>query len=914
MLRQALTDGSKFYKRFNDTRMRLAFDLFSEDMKKALYEILFFLHVNDPKYANHHFPCKEIQEVNGVKKEVEIEGEINLFVEGAPTGVVGIEHLNAIFREDFIEFVTQELQGNLTEVQGYAPIYSVASLGSIGTVGHKQIASDLDLQVQYELAPFLISPEELDDAKLTLMAKGLSQYYARLFGKKKGLKAQQMRDPEIKKQLLALGRKELIRRFPKLYGLLLTPRAAAARGSLKDLKFAAATIDEIIRLHKDHARFVEIKKRKELDAILKDKISRIQTYVQKKYPEAEVYLFAYSNDDYRAGKHGTTLESKEASGSAYEKILNYETLMPGIQFTPMVPVHFLMPPEVNADAAQYERLVNYSRFHFIEIYDFYRPKMVDLGSTPPLTREYMVAHAGAIYWEAFKASSGNLPKALLNLLRIEMLFDPKFNRSIIELIKDPAKFDGLIPQTKKSETQAPPLPPWDEDFFIDYGKKPDALGLEKIGRDEKDQSGGLPIAEILEFEADQPILRMDPWWLRYKALKIAFGPSNKAIGKTEQDLLSRMIDLCFALHLKIADVFGKKDWKSYREKVLGRFLAYAFPKVRRGYLEHIFSGEVAAVNRFELELKLVFKNSMNRVNQLVERLQGQDKTNRDEYKIWYHYYEKNFEPPENQVRQDILGHLRQARGRLQMGYRLDKKLWYFKSIQKGTKYTKAGDLDHLPDEVLLFSHPSFLHGIAHCVMNSYYGVYNQGTLMESRTSVEFDLKGMKLGKRSADEYGYITPDMAVRLFEKIDQALPPQKEDYRDCIYKKREVVDIFVALNLAEFGRLSILYRDNLKIWKVEEVDHPNLEAKAEYYHSHPDNFWEQHELFEGLDNFLMDQGFEVDREKLQHMTFWVNPNSLLGGGAKPEKKEAELSRQFEQAFLVKLGYSESSEEEGVT
>ncbi len=911
-LRQALSDGSKFYTRFNDTRMRLAFDFFSTDMKKALYEILFFLHVNDPRFEQHQYPAKEIQVVNGSKKEVDALKTINLYVEGAPAGVVGIDNLNGIFREDFASFVAAELGSNVEPGSGYLPIYSVASLGSIGTVGHKKTASDLDLQVQYELGPFLYEPDKITDQKLGGDATKLINYFAKSWAKKKAYGPKEMADPEKKKELTSLGRKEFRNRFPRLFDCLLSKHREEAVKEINEVKFATALLDEMIAMVKLFEKLVLARERKQAEDLLQTKIKRIQTYIQDKYPEAEVYLFAYSNDNYRAGNHGTTLESKEASGSAYEKILNYETLMPGIQFTPMVPMHFLLPPEVNADEAQYGRLVDYARFQVIDIYDFYRPRLVDLGSTPPLTFEYMMAHSGAIYWEAFKASSGNLPKAFMNLLRIEMLFDPRFNTSIIELIKDPTRFDSFIPHDEAAGGEAEQLPPWDSDFFADYGiPEGHGLGVAQIGRDRKQQEGGLSVGELLEFEVQFPRLLIDPWWLRYKALKIAFGPAHATLSQEEKDLLSRVLDMGFALHIKIAEVFDLKKPVSYRDQVLSRFLAKGFPEAKLNFLKHIFAGEVDAVNRFEKDLKQLFKASMARVQEIVQGAGGQDKTNRSEFAIWFHYYEKNFEPPPNQVRQDILGHLRQARGRLQMCFSTKKKTWYFKSLQKGSSYTRAGDLDHLPPEVELFDHKSFLHGIAHCIMNGYYGVYNKGTLRENRTSVEFDVTGMKLEKKSAETYCYVTPDMAVRLFEKITNFFPPQTYDYRDCITKPRELVDMFLCLNLLEFGRVSILYRDNHKLWWVDDFDNPSLEAQADKLYQKTDDFWAQEILYRRIDAFLKLQKFELNLDSLQRIAFWVNPNSLIGGGVKPQKKEEELAKQFKSHFMEHMGLALPETEE---
>ncbi len=41
-LLKAVEEGIDFFHNFNDRRMELAFSLFSEDMKKALFEVIFF--------------------------------------------------------------------------------------------------------------------------------------------------------------------------------------------------------------------------------------------------------------------------------------------------------------------------------------------------------------------------------------------------------------------------------------------------------------------------------------------------------------------------------------------------------------------------------------------------------------------------------------------------------------------------------------------------------------------------------------------------------------------------------------------------------------------------------------------------------------------------------------------------------
>ncbi|MBT4637408.1 MAG: hypothetical protein HOC09_01175, partial [Deltaproteobacteria bacterium] len=129
-LSQAVEEGIEFFHDFNDARMELAFSLFSEDMKKALFEVIYFLHVNDQKYEEHSFISTRIEKVHGVPKEVEYEETVSLYVKNAPAGVVGIGELSPIFRDQFDKFVHIEMDSVVFEISGFAPIYSIASLGS----------------------------------------------------------------------------------------------------------------------------------------------------------------------------------------------------------------------------------------------------------------------------------------------------------------------------------------------------------------------------------------------------------------------------------------------------------------------------------------------------------------------------------------------------------------------------------------------------------------------------------------------------------------------------------------------------------------------------------------------------------------------------------------------------------------
>lgn len=917
---EAVESGMEFFQNFNDSRMELAFSLFSEDMKKALFEVIFFLHVNDPKFEEHRFITTRIEKVHDVPKEVEYEETVSLYVEGSPAGVVGIGDLSPIFKNQFDKFVHTEMDAMTLEEPGFAPIYSIASLGSIGTISHKQTASDLDLQVQYELEPFLYDRNNLSDEQLKKKTADLISFFSNKFRVIKKYKREDLKQEAIKNRITRAGHQNFKSRFPLTYDIVALANKSILSAVLKNYESRQKLSDELVGMVKLHSKICLKKERSEREKLLKEKIRRIQHYVQKKYPKAEVYLFAYSNDDYRAGKHGTTLESKEASGSAYELILNYEVLMPGIQFSPMIPMHFLMPPKINANQQEYEQLVNYTRFDFIGLYDQFRPHLVDLGATPPLTSEYMTAHSGAVYWESFKASSGNLPKATLNLLRLEMLFDQRFNTSVIELIKDPKKLDKYSGSVvadeieiaeQESDEDVEEIIEYD-DFYDDYGldtspeKSDEEEEDEVLG--EEDYPGGLPIDEILRIEKKFKSLRQDPWWLRYKALKIGFGPENKKITEQrEKDLISRVIDLGFGLHMKISDIFHKvrerEKLEFYREKVLGLFLKKAFPVSKRRFLEHIANGEVGSVINFEKDLKFLFERSMKRIQQFVDEYGGEDKTNQEENRIWYYYYEKNFNPPANVIRRDILTDLKVPRGRLQIGIN-NKQKWFFRSIQKSTlesRYDTFGMLDHLPEEVDLFEHPSFLHGIAHCILNGYYGVLNKGTLRESRTHLEYSVGHTEVGKASADKWAYIRPDIVDRLVDGIDRAFPPQEYDFRDCIYKEKEIVNVFICLNLLEYGRVSFMYRDNLKTWYVDEIDHPEIEARAQEMYQNIDTFFECPEIKNTILQFFENNQIDINNPGETGISFWVNPTSLHTHhpADKYSQKEHELARDYERMLL---------------
>lgn len=885
MLKEGYQKGLEFFETFNESRLKLAFTSFDEDMRKALFEVLFLLHVNDPSFAQLKFTGTKRERVRGIQKEVPFEATADLYVEGAPHGVQGIDQVSAVFRDQFEAYIKEvfgmPIVGQST--YGYCPITSIHSLGSIGTVGHKSLASDLDLQVQYDLEPFLFDGSGWNDDTFKQAMRKEQEFIVHRLRAQQQLPASALQDPKVKETLLGKARAALSKTYPTIFRYLFANGAGQDVAALISEPGAHGKIvHELIQLMKRNVRLTQGEELKKKEALLKERLNRVQNYVFEKFPSAEIYLFSSTNDNYRRGYHGTTLESKEASGSAYQLILNYETLMPGIQMTPMVPTHFLVPQQINDDPARYDRIMDYIRFDSLELYSGVRTRAVNLGRVPDLDLKYVAGHGGAVYWEAFKASSGNLPKAILNLFRYEMLLDPRFSKTIIQMIKEPEGFNKLVSPKPKDE--------------------------QKDIQDMVDNKTGIPSWALLEVEKMFPLLLQDPWWLRFKALKIGYGEADGVPGLEPADRrrISKVIDLAFALHVRISDVFTKpgdtRSFDTHREQVLIEFLRRAFPPVspKRTFLEHLFVGGIHAVNEFESELRDLFKATLARANKKIAKFNIQGEGNQKEFEIWFHYYQLNFEPAPNVIQRTIMNHLKVPRGRVRVGFEPGKG-WIFASVQKesslGKRFDTFGMLDHLPDEVVLVEGVGFLSGLAHCIINGYYGIVNKGTLKESHTVLEFDPKAMDLGNRIDNAMAFIRPDQVERILHLVLEFFPYQPYHYMDCIRLKRAVTEVLVFMNLLKFGRLSILYRDNLRTWYCDEIDHPDIFKLAQRYNRAPREMLMAKPLHLSLAKFFKSKGIRLDNVAL---ATWLNPNSVETNHSAGQvvQKEQHLAGELEQVI----------------
>ncbi|MCZ6842869.1 MAG: PilZ domain-containing protein [SAR324 cluster bacterium] len=879
--------GLESFNALNEARLQLAFEYFDEDMRKALFEILFLLHVNDPKLAEWKYTARRYEDVDGVRKQVPRELTANLYLEGAPCGVRGIENLSPVFRDAFQDYVrdTFGMSANGRVAPRDCPIIQLSAGGSIATIGHKSGTSDLDLNVMYDLTPFQLNSAEWSNETFAQSLAAEESFLLHRERREQGISREALHDPSVSQRLQAKANSLLAKAYPRLFAFFMRKETIDNDTFWGDgsRTLRAELIDELMRLMKHSAIVAGGDALQNQEARLKERVLRIEEYLTDKFSAVEIHLFPVSNEDFRMGRHASTLDSKESPGSAYDLILNYEILMPGVQFTPSVPMHYLVDQELNNNQIRYNRFVDYIRFDMLEPFSTLRDNLIDIGAAPDLSTEYVAKHRGAVYWEAFKASSGNLPKATLNLFRFEMLLDKQLLKTNIQLLKEPELLDAIVTEGAAESRSEP---------------------IASNGADT-----GISNSALMKLEAEFPPLKQDPWWLRYKALKFGFLEEHGVAGlaREERKRASRIIDLAFALHVRISDIFTKpgdtRAFDIHREQVLLAFLERAFPpkSTRRIFLHNLFSGDVRAITQFEDALRDLFTNCLERVNRKIAEFKLPDTGHKEEFDVWQHYYQQNFHPAPNVIQRSIMIQLKVPRGRLMSGYD-NKRGWVFRSVQResslGKRFDTFGVMDHLPDEVDLHDGPSFLGGLAHCIINGYYGTVDKGTLNERRTVLEFDAKAIRMGHEAHDTLAFVRPDQVERIMERVNEVFPYRPYHYLDCIRLERVVNEVFVFLNLLIFGRLSILYRDNLQTWRCDEFDHTEMLEHYKQLSASPSAMMTAPPIHQSLNSFFQEQQVRLHQVRL---AAWVNPNSLKTSHGPNQfvRKEQQLAEEMENIIL---------------
>ncbi|NIP71678.1 MAG: hypothetical protein GWO16_00970, partial [Gammaproteobacteria bacterium] len=167
----------------------------------------------------------------------------------------------------------------------------------------------------------------------------------------------------------------------------------------------------------------------------------------------------------------------------------------------------------------------------------------------------------------------------------------------------------------------------------------------------------------------------------------------------------------------------------------------------------------------------------------------------------------------------------------------------------------------------------FASGLAHCIVNGYYGVLDKGTPEERMTEIELDDKRLDQGNNIHNELAFVKTEQLNRLMQRISGAFPYQPYNYMDILKKERTITGVFVMLNLWRFGQVSVIYRDNLSTWYFDEFEVPALFEHALELTKDMMRLLRARPLLEALREHFRKRRINPE----QALVFaWANPNSL--------------------------------------
>ena len=144
ILKQGLVEGMEFYHEYNEARLDLAFESFDPEMRMALFELIYLLHTNGPSLSEVAYLGTYLDtttdDSNGTSRQVEGKRMMNLYVEGAPHGIKGLQTFSPVFNEDFRKYVSNEFGGPLSNVPDAIFLYILKG-SSIRGGRHAQFGS-----------------------------------------------------------------------------------------------------------------------------------------------------------------------------------------------------------------------------------------------------------------------------------------------------------------------------------------------------------------------------------------------------------------------------------------------------------------------------------------------------------------------------------------------------------------------------------------------------------------------------------------------------------------------------------------------------------------------------------------------------------------------------------------------------
>ena len=129
-----------------------------------------------------------------------------------------------------------------------------------------------------------------------------------------------------------------------------------------------------------------------------------------------------------------------------------------------------------------------------------------------------------------------------------------------------------------------------------------------------------------------------------------------------------------------------------------------------------------------------------------------------------------------------------------------------------------------------------------------------------------------------------------------------------DCVTKKREIVEMFITLNLVKFGQIAILYRDNLTTWYCDTFDHGGLFDQAQTLRGNLNKMISAKPLHVTLLRFFKQKGIDLGKVK---PVVWLNPHSVDTSHSSGQAviKEQEIAEAFYNIIMQVHGPKEAPE-----
>jgi hypothetical protein len=140
------------------------------------------------------------------------------------------------------------------------------------------------------------------------------------------------------------------------------------------------------------------------------------------------------------------------------------------------------------------------------------------------------------------------------------------------------------------------------------------------------------------------------------------------------------------------------------------------------------------------------------------------------------------------------------------------------------------------------------------------------------------------------------------LVKRINGAFVAQEYDFRDILRQEKKITEVYFFLNLLKFGQISILYRNNLTHWFLDNYFSKEIHNDGFRLYEDYRSMLKSPHIHKYINKFLKDTGFIISDDTKENIHFWMNPNSANTSHAinKQEEKVNALAAEFKQMVVT--------------